>query len=86
MSVFTILRFAVWTVLRIVELLLLFRALLSFIPLSDRLYDVFYMLTEPMISPIRRLADRLGLNPMLPIDIPFFITFLLVSLLETVVM
>lgn len=72
--------------MRIVELLLLFRALLSFIPISERLYTILYNLTEPIVLPIRRLTEKFGLNPMLPIDIPFFITFLLVSLLETVVM
>ena len=42
MAILTYFRFAVWILLRVVELLMLLRAVLSFFPFSERLYDLLF--------------------------------------------
>ena len=86
MSVLVILRYAAWILLRAADILLLFRAILSFIPFAPRLYDILYMLTEPIITPFRLLFDKMGWDAPIPIDLPFMLTFVLISVLEAVVM
>lgn len=86
MAFLTYFRFSVWILLRAVELLMLLRAVLSFFPFSERLYDLLFTVTEPIIAPARLLFDKMGWSTPIPLDLPFFLTFLLVSVLEMVVM
>lgn len=86
MDFFTVFRYLLWTLLRVAELLMLLRAVLSFFPLSERLLDILYTVTEPLIAPVRLLFDKLGWDIPVPLDIPFFITFILISVLEMVLM
>lgn len=68
-----------------IQLCMFIRAILSFFPLDDGPVSGFLtMLTEPVIYPVRLLCAKLGLGDGLPIDIPFFITFLLLSILSMV--
>ena len=68
------------------DLLMLVRVILSWIPFSDTLADLTYSLTEPVILPIRKLFEKFGFDESaLPIDIPFFVTFLLIGLVESLI-
>lgn len=68
-----------------IQLCMFVRAILSFLPLDDGPVSAFVtMLTEPVIYPVRLLCSKFGLGDGLPIDIPFFITFLLLSVLSMV--
>ena len=60
------------------------RAILSWFPSSDdsKFSRFLYVLTEPVIYPVRALFDKLDIGTSLPIDVPFFVTFLLLSFLS----
>ena len=66
------------------QLLLLVRAILSWIPgIGGRFADFIYTVTEPILIPVRKLFDLFGVNlGMSPIDIQFFVTFILLSIIE----
>ncbi len=65
-------------------LLMLVRMLMSFIsPLSDSTFAQFLMaVTEPVIYPMRALADRFGWFESLPLDMPFMITYILLVVIQ----
>ena len=71
--------------LYVLELAMLLRAILSWLPIDEdsTLVNFLYAITEPLISPVRLLLDKLGWFRHTPLDISFFITFLLISLLAT---
>ena len=67
-----------------IEIAMFVRAILSWIPgLDDSSFgDLVYTLTEPIIAPVRMLADRMGWFQGVPIDIPFMITYLLLFVVQ----
>ena len=79
-----------YTVISIIDVLLIAmfaRAILSwFDPMREGKISTFLLvLTEPVIYPVRALCEYMNWFEGLPLDIPFLITFLLLSLLQTVV-
>lgn len=67
------------------ELAMFLRAILSWFPMGDgRFEDFLYTVTEPFIEPVRCIIDRFDSLRNMPIDISFFITFILLTLIETV--
>ena len=66
------------------QLLMLIRAILSWFPMEEdsNLIRFIYMATEPVILPVRSLLDRFGLFEGMPIDMSFFITFMLISIIR----
>ncbi len=70
--------------LDIIELLMLVRMIFSWIFMDNQTkFGTFlFVATEPVILPIRALCDRFGWFRGLPLDIPFFITALLLMLLR----
>jgi hypothetical protein len=75
----------VWAMLRAVELLLVIRAILSWIPVARGLSDILETVTEPLILPARVLFDKLGVSLPIPIDLPFFVTLIAISVLESLI-
>ena len=73
-------------VLMVLELLMLARALISWLPLPEDspVENFLWTVTEPVIAPVRALCDRFGWFEGLPIDMPFFLTFILLSVLSAV--
>ena len=70
----------------VMEILLLLRALLSwFFGAENRFIDFVFAVTEPMIMPFRLLCDRFGWFQDIPIDVPFLMTVISISILETIV-
>ena len=67
--------------LRVIMLMMFARAILSFLPVDEegKLTGFLALCTEPFILPVRILFDKLGWFAGLPIDIPFFVTYLLLS-------
>ena len=45
--------------------------------------NFLYIVTEPIIMPVRALCDSLGWFQGIPIDMPFFITTILLSIINT---
>ena len=60
------------------------RAILSWFDQMQewRITNFLHMLTEPVIMPIRALCEKMNWFVGLPIDIPFLLTWLLLSLLQ----
>ena len=59
------------------------RAIMSWLPTSDGgvLDTISYALTEPLIVPVRMLLERIEWVRNAPLDVSFFVTFLIISLL-----
>ncbi|MGN1121418.1 MAG: YggT family protein [Eubacteriales bacterium] len=62
--------------------LLIIRAVLSWLPqFQNRFTDFIYGITEPVLTPVRELLDRLGVSSALPIDLSFMVVVLVIWLL-----
>ena len=77
----------VFVILEAVQLLMLVRAVMSWFPPSDGqggpIRGFVYLATEIFVAPVRALLERFEWARRSPIDISFFITFLLLSFLST---
>ncbi len=70
-------------ILSAVMLAMLARAVLSFFPIEEGAIHTFLALvTEPFILPIRILFDKMGFDVGIPLDIPFFVTSLILGILS----
>ena len=67
------------------DIAMLGRAVLSWFPEGgqSRIAAFLYVITEPFIMPVRGLCNRLGLFQGIPLDMPFLITALLLTLIST---
>ena len=81
-------RGTVQALLSVVQLCFFVRALLSWFPVREDnpILTFTAMVTEPIIAPVRALFDRLGWFRNFPLDMSFFVAFLLVSALESVLL
>lgn len=72
------------TVVTVLLVAMFVRAVLSwFIDDEDsRLVRFLNLVTEPMIMPVKSLFERLGWFQNLPIDISFYVSYLLLALLQ----
>lgn len=70
-----------------IEALMLIRAILSWLPVDEEstLANFVYMMTEPIVMPVRLVLERFDSIRTMPIDIPFFVAFLLLSAIQMVV-
>jgi uncharacterized protein YggT (Ycf19 family) len=67
-------------ILSVFQLAMLIRAIMSWFPGDSNKFEVFlYAITEPLILPVRKLFERLNWFQELPIDVSFFVTYLLLS-------
>ncbi|MBO5327137.1 MAG: YggT family protein [Clostridia bacterium] len=73
-------------ILYTLEIAMLLRAILSWFPISeDNPFVLFVtMLTESIVAPIRALFERMNWFQNIPIDISFFVAYLLLSVVSTV--
>ncbi|MBR5445475.1 MAG: YggT family protein [Clostridia bacterium] len=69
------------------EFLMLARAILSWFPMNEDnpLPRFLHAVTEPVIAPVRALLEQLNLFQGLPIDMSFFFTFILISILSMLI-
>ncbi|MBQ4112199.1 MAG: YggT family protein [Clostridia bacterium] len=77
----------VWFILiflDIVSLAMLGRAILSWFPTDGptRLGSFLYVITEPFIIPVRALCNRFGWFQGLPLDMPFLLTMVTLSMVS----
>ena len=70
--------------LTILQFLMMLRAILSWLPVDEdsRLVNFIYMVTEPVIVPVRMLLDKMEWTQSLPIDISFLVAFMLLSIIQ----
>lgn len=76
----------VYFALVVLQVLMFLRALLSWImPDGDNmLTDFIYYATEPMIAPVREFLERFDFVQSLPFDLSFFVTFLILVIVQNV--
>ena len=78
--VLTLFQNTVVIILSVLQLAMLIRAIMSWFPTESNKFENFlYSITEPIIFPIRRLFEKMNWFQGLPIDVSFFVTFLLLS-------
>lgn len=81
-----IIKFALINLVKIIELAMLIRAVLSwFIDPYNRFYQLLCQFTEPIILPIRKLYSKFSSSVSLPIDIPYLLTFVLLEIITGVI-
>ncbi|MBQ8431308.1 MAG: YggT family protein [Clostridia bacterium] len=68
----------------IIDIALLVRAILGwFDPMREwRISEILYVVTEPIILPVRRLCERMNWFQGVPLDVPFMITWLLLMVIQ----
>lgn len=68
-----------------IELLMFLRAICGFIPslASSSFAAVAVGLTEPLIFPVRLVVEKSETLRNMPIDMSFFITFFIITLIES---
>lgn len=71
-------------ILMALQIAMFLRAILSwFMDEGSSKFSAFlYAITEPVIIPVRALCDRMGWFQDFPLDIPFFITYILLAMIS----
>ena len=71
-------------ILMALQIAMFIRAILSWFmdEGSNKLSAFLYAITEPVIIPVRALCDRKGWFQDFPLDIPFFITYILLAMIS----
>ncbi len=66
------------------QLFMLVRAVLSWFPVDEDgpLFNFVYLVTEPVIVPIRAIVERFPSLRDLPLDLPLFFAMILLIILE----
>ena len=74
----------VWFLLELLILLMVGRAVLSWLPLDEdsAIFRFLYTVTEPLVVPVRMLLERFSFFRDSPLDISYAITMLLLFLLQ----
>ena len=72
--------------IRVADFAMLARMIVNILFMGEqtRIGSFLYVVTEPFIMPIRTLCNRLGLFQGLPMDMPFFLTAVLLMLLSII--
>lgn len=85
-----IIRELVYIFISVLQFAMLARAVFSWIPIGgdgkfgdflEKLGNFLYYLTEPIIIPFRKLLDRFDAVRSFPLDIPFFVAFLVINMI-----
>ena len=84
MIVFEIIARTLLILLSIFETVLIVRAILSWIPSArtSRVAQALNMITEPVVSPVRKLLFKMEWARRCPIDLSVLVVFILISILE----
>ena len=65
------------------SLAMFLRVILQFFVAEDNKFIIFcYAVTEPFIIPIRVIMEKLNVGQNSPIDIPFFIAYIFITILQ----
>ena len=81
--IFTVTVLTIRLLLSAVTLAMFIRAILSFFPIEEgAVHSFLALITEPLILPVRILFDKLGFDIGIPLDIPFFVTYLILTIIS----
>jgi YggT family protein len=75
-------------VFSVIELMILARVLLSWLPVdkSGSFFDLLYMITEPILGPIRRMLEKSPFGRNMMFDFSPIVAFLLLSLVRALIL
>jgi uncharacterized protein YggT (Ycf19 family) len=80
----------IYVILNVFKVALIIRVLLSFIPIQkenptfEKIYNIIYSITEPVLAPVRKfLFKYLKDSNMMRIDLSPLVVFILIFLLES---
>ena len=77
-----IVRATVRLVIMALQAAMFIRAIISWFPMNENKFTNFlYAVTEPVVYPVRLLFEKMHWFEGLPIDISFFVAYLLLSML-----
>lgn len=84
-AIYLVVQCAVWFV-DILLVAMMVRAIMSwfFMPGQNVFVNLLYFITEPVILPVRQLCARFGWFMGVPMDMPYFITTILLMILNVV--
>lgn len=73
----------VLTIVEALQWLLLIRAILSWFPQvsESKIGQLIYMITEPLLIPVRRLLEKIPILSTLPVDFSVLFTWMLLQLI-----
>lgn len=81
--IFAITVLTIRLILSALTLAMFIRAVLSFFPIEEgAIHSFLALVTEPFILPVRILFDKLNIAVGIPLDIPFFVTYLILTVLS----
>ncbi len=62
------------------------RAIFSWFPNAEdsKIYHLSILVTEPIISPVRKVMERFNIGQGMPVDLSFFVTMLLLLVLRLI--
>ena len=85
-GLWVLLRF-ILLMLDVISLAMLGRAVLSWFPTEEptKLGAFLYVVTEPVILPIRNLCGKMGWFQGLPLDMPFLISMVILTLVSILI-
>lgn len=80
------LRYVVYTMLEVLSWLIFARVILSWIPnVNNKVVEILYVVTDPILDPIKKLLDKtMGRNGIM-IDLSPIIAFLLIGLIQRLI-
>ena len=72
--------------LTVLQMAMLARAVIGWFPGLDGtiVSEVAYVVTEPFVMPVRKFLDRFEAIRNFPIDLSFFVAFMIISFVATV--
>ncbi len=71
--------------LSVLSLAMFLRVILQFFASEDNKFVLFcYAITEPFIIPIRTIMDKMNIGQNSPIDIPFFVAYIILTILQMI--
>ena len=71
--------------LSVISVAMFLRVILQFFASEDNKLVLFcYGITEPFIIPVRVLLEKMNVGQDSPLDIPFFVTYLILAVLQMI--
>ena len=70
-----------------VMLAFFFRAILSWLPLGEEslIESFLFSVTEPLIYPVRILFEKFNIAQNFPMDIPYFVTYMIIFVFSMII-
>ncbi len=74
-------------IINLYELLLILRAIISWLPLGldNPFVSFLYSVTEPVLAPVRKLLFKIPALQRIPIDFSILVVFILLSVLRSII-